>query len=82
MKLAFDSKKGDDLMYTIMGLFPVLRREMNKEFERLGFKNIKEKRWFFNKVLGYPTTINGMTIAELETVIHELKKYNDITEIK
>jgi hypothetical protein len=69
-------------MYTIMGLFPVLRRKMNKEFERLGFKNIKEKRWFFNKVLGYPATINGMTIAELETVIHELKKYNSISEIE
>jgi hypothetical protein len=75
-------QKGDDLMYTIMGLFPVLRREMNKEFKRLGFNNIKEKRWFFNKVLGYPATINEMTIAELETVIHELKKYNSISEIK
>ena len=69
-------------MYTIMGLFPVLRREMNKEFKRLGFKNIKEKRWFFNKVLGCPATINKMTIAELKTVIRELKKYNSISEIQ
>ncbi|MGG3920486.1 hypothetical protein ABEV41_00800 [Geobacillus thermodenitrificans] len=68
-------------MYTIMGLFPVLRREMNKEFKRLGFKNIKEKRWLFNKVLGYPAIINEMTISELETVICELKKYNNISEI-
>ena len=68
-------------MYTIMGLFPALRREMNKEFKRLGFKNTKEKRWFFNKVLGYPVTINEMTISELETVICELKKYNNISEI-
>jgi hypothetical protein len=68
--------------YTIMGYFPVLRREMNKEFKRLGFKDIKEKRWLLHKVLGYAPTLKGMTIAEMERIIDYLRKYKSIAEIE
>ncbi|QXN70284.1 hypothetical protein INTERNEXUS_244 [Bacillus phage vB_BspM_Internexus] len=69
------------MAYTLMGYFPVLRRKMNAEFKRVGFKNIKEKRWFFNKVLGKTPYLNDMTIAEMEQVIFELQKYNNVNEI-
>jgi hypothetical protein len=69
-------------MYTIMGYFPVLRREMAKEFKRLGFKNIKEKRWFLHKVLGDAPAFTKMTIAEMELVISELRKYENVSEIQ
>jgi len=67
--------------YTAMGYFPVLRREMDKEFKRVGFGNIKEKRWFLHRILGYVPALNGMKIAEMEKVIGELKKYDNISEI-
>jgi hypothetical protein len=69
-------------MYTIMGYFPVLRREMNKHFKRVGFKDIKEKRWFLHKVLGYVPALSNMTISEIEIVIYELGKYKNIDEIQ
>jgi hypothetical protein len=65
-----------------MGYFPVLRREMSKEFKRLGFKDIKEKRWFLHKVLNDTPAFTNMTIAEMEIVISELRKYKSIDEIK
>jgi hypothetical protein len=68
--------------YTIMGYFPVLKREMTKEFKRVGFKDIKEKRWFLHKVLGHVPTFKEMTIAEMQRVIEELGKYQNVTEIK
>jgi hypothetical protein len=68
--------------YTVIGCFPVLKRKMNKEFKRVGFGNIKEKRWFLHKVLGYAPTLKEMTIAEMEKVISELGHYNNIDEIK
>ncbi|MCY9156354.1 hypothetical protein [Bacillus haynesii] len=67
--------------YTVIGYFPVLKRRMDKEFKRVGFGNIKEKRWFLHKVLGYAPTLKGMTITEMEKVISELGQYNNIDEI-
>jgi hypothetical protein len=69
-------------MYTIMGYFPVLRREMSKEFKRVGFKDIKEKRWFLHKVLDDAPAFTNMTIAEMEMVINELRKYKNVSEIE
>ncbi|QZA70235.1 hypothetical protein 278BB001_84 [Bacillus phage 278BB001] len=68
--------------YTIMGYFPVLRRKMDAEFKRVGFKNIKEKRWFLNKVLGKAPYLSNMSIMEMERVISELQKYNNVSEIE
>ncbi|UPI12941.1 hypothetical protein [Bacillus phage SBSphiJ5] len=68
--------------YTMMGYFPVLRRKMDAEFKRVGFKNIKEKRWFLNKVLGKAPYLNSMSIVEMERIISELQKYEDVSEIE
>lgn len=70
------------IVYTTLGYFPVLRRKLSKEFKRLGFNNLKEKRWFLAKVLGYAPNFNEMSIAEMETVIGELAKYENLNEIK
>ncbi|MEH7195468.1 hypothetical protein [Bacillus safensis] len=69
------------LVYTVFGLQPILKKEMNNQFKRLGFKDLKEKRWFLSKVLGYSPYFSEMTINELNTVISELKKYNAISEM-
>ncbi|AXH71226.1 hypothetical protein BSP38_184 [Bacillus phage BSP38] len=68
--------------YTIMGYFPILRRKMDAEFKRVGFKNIKEKRWVLNKVLGKAPYLNSMSIVEMERIISELQKYNSVSEIE
>ncbi|MCY7500226.1 hypothetical protein [Bacillus pumilus] len=73
------------IAYTVFGLYPILKKEMDNQFKRLGFKgfkDLKEKRWFLNKVLGCSPFFSEMTINELKTVISELKKYNAISEIK
>ncbi|MGF7535000.1 hypothetical protein AAGG74_15125 [Bacillus mexicanus] len=69
------------IVYTTLGYFPILRRKLSKEFKRLGFNNLKEKRWFLAKVLGYAPNFNEMSIAEMETVIGELAKYENLNEI-
>jgi hypothetical protein len=63
--------------YTFIGAFKPLRNQMNKEFKRVGITNIKEKRWFFQKVLGEVPYISEMTIAQLERVIEELQSLED-----
>lgn len=70
------------IVYTVFGLSHILKREMNNQFKRLGFNNLKEKRWFLIKVLGYSPYFSEMTINELKTVISELKKHNAISDIK
>lgn len=70
------------IVYTVFGLYPILRRELNNHFKRLGFKDLKEKRWFLCKVLGYSPYFSEMTINELKIVIEELNKYKDISDIK
>lgn len=69
-------------MYTIMGAFPELRRRMNSEFKRVGFNGIKEKRWFFVRVLGHSPAMTEMTISEMNQVIGELNKYENVSDIK
>lgn len=69
------------IVYTTLGYFPVLRRKLSKEFKRLGFNNLKEKRWFLAKVLGYAQNFSEMSIVELERVIDELTKYENLNEI-
>lgn len=32
------------IVYTVFGLSPILKREMNNQFKRLGFKDLKEKK--------------------------------------
>lgn len=54
------------IVYTVFGLYPILRREVNNHFKRLGFKDLKEKRWFLNKVLGYSPFFSEMAINELK----------------
>lgn len=68
--------------YTIMGASPVMRRKMDAEFKRVGFKNIKEKRWFLNKVLGKAPYLSDMSIVDMSKVITELQKYEDVSEIE
>lgn len=70
------------IVYTVFGLQPILKREMNNQFKRLGFKDLKEKRWFLSKVLGYSPYFSEMTINEMKIVVSELKKYDAISEIK
>lgn len=70
------------IVYTVFGLYPILRRELNNHFKRLGFKDLKEKRWLLSKVLGYSPFFSEMTINELKKVIEELNKYKMISEIK
>ncbi|AYJ75268.1 hypothetical protein BSP36_181 [Bacillus phage BSP36] len=55
---------------------------MDAKFKRVGFKNIKEKRWFLNKVLGKAPYLNSMSIVEMERIISELQKYNSVSEIE
>ncbi|ASS60735.1 hypothetical protein MOF52_16920 [Bacillus inaquosorum] len=69
------------IVYTTLGYFPVLRRKLSKEFKRLGFNSLKEKRWFLAKVLGYAPNFKEMSIAEMERVIDELTKYENVNEI-
>ncbi|MGN7324919.1 hypothetical protein ACTHPT_14715 [Bacillus altitudinis] len=63
------------IVYTVLGLYPILRRELNNHFKRLGFKDLKEKRWFLSNVLGYSPFFSEMTINELKKVIEALSKY-------
>lgn len=50
---------------------------MNKEFKRVGIKDIKEKRWFLQETLGSVPYLSGMTLAELEAVIKSLQELPD-----
>ncbi|WIT26292.1 hypothetical protein [Bacillus phage SPO1L3] len=68
--------------YTMMGASPIMRRKMNEEFKRVGFKDIKEKRWFLNRVLGKAPYLSNMSIVDMSKVIEELRKYEDVSEVE
>ncbi|HFK1543428.1 TPA: hypothetical protein ACGXM3_005250 [Bacillus cereus] len=52
----------------------VKKREMNKEFESKGYNSLIVRRLVFEKAIErVPTSIEDMTISEMEQVIHYLK---------
>lgn len=70
------------IVYAVFGLNPILRRELNNHFKRLGFKDLKEKRWFLSKVIEYSPFFSEMTINELKKAIEELNKYKTISDFR
>lgn len=60
-------------MYTTIGMFGYLRKELRKEFKRVGISKVKDKYGYCIQVLGKAPYLNEMSLSEMETVIRALR---------